>query len=43
MFIKLSVPATVEGFYRIFGFMRRLQVIGLEPEFVTVLEARFGT
>jgi hypothetical protein len=36
---KLSVPATVEGFYRIFGSMKRLQAIGIESEVVTELEA----
>jgi hypothetical protein len=36
---KLSVPATVEGFYRIFGSMKRLQAIVIESEVVTELEA----
>ncbi len=27
MYIKVSVSATVEGFYRVFGFMKRLQAI----------------
>ena len=36
---KLSVPATVEGFYRIFGSMTRLQAIGIESEVVIEIEA----
>ena len=34
------MSATVEGFYRVFGFMKRLQVIGIESEVVTELEAQ---
>jgi hypothetical protein len=34
---KLSVPATVEGFYRIFGSMKQLQAIDIESEVFTVL------
>jgi len=41
--IKLSESATVEGFYRVFDFMKRLQAIGIESEVVAELEAlRFG-
>ena len=36
---KLSVPATVEVFYLIFGSMKRLQAIGIESKVVTELEA----